>query len=149
MTGYQFSCALLVGGSVRCWGRVSDNDTPIIAGISGAVHIAAGRAHGCVLLDDGAVTCWGDSTFPHYELLTDDLLLLAAGAFTNCSVHRNGRLECWGGASCSLRLVPNELGMVVDVDTGGFQACAIDSEGWLMCWGDLDPAMMTPADIAP
>jgi alpha-tubulin suppressor-like RCC1 family protein len=76
--GYDYSCALLVGGIVRCWGDnpagqlgygnandIGDNELPSSAGPvqlgAGAkvLGISAGWEHACVLLTTGAVKCWG------------------------------------------------------------------------------------------
>ncbi|MDQ6774774.1 MAG: hypothetical protein M3071_00835, partial [Actinomycetota bacterium] len=72
------SCALLVDGSVRCWGyggagqlgygntnEIGDNETPASAGPVDlgpgrtAVAISAGANHTCALLDNSDVICWG------------------------------------------------------------------------------------------
>lgn len=74
--GRDHTCALLEGGSVRCWGegtlgrlgygstiKVGDNELPsaqapvAVGGV--AVQIAAGGTHTCVVLDTGEVRCWG------------------------------------------------------------------------------------------
>ncbi|HEU4582107.1 MAG TPA: hypothetical protein VFS67_27815 [Polyangiaceae bacterium] len=74
--GSQYSCALLSGGAVKCWGSdeygvlgrdgprqdVADPSSiePIDFGTSRrVVHISAGWHHACVLFDDGKARCWG------------------------------------------------------------------------------------------
>ena len=72
--GGDHSCALVVNGSVACWGNNSVgqlgrgytnayDDTPWYVQPFGqnrkAVAIAAGGNTTCALLDDGAVSCWG------------------------------------------------------------------------------------------
>lgn len=74
--GANFTCALLRGGSVRCWGSdesgVLGRDTvhedisdpsaigPLDFGTSRAVlALSAGWQHVCVLFEDGRVRCWG------------------------------------------------------------------------------------------
>ncbi len=69
-------CALLSGGSARCWGRgqfgvlgygnvddIGDDETPASAGditVGGPVaQIATGEAT-CALLTNSAVRCWGN-----------------------------------------------------------------------------------------
>jgi len=76
--GVYHSCALLDGGTVRCWGyggtgqlgygntnNVGDDETPASVGPVDlgvgrtAAAIVAGDYHTCALLDDGTVRCWG------------------------------------------------------------------------------------------
>ena len=65
------ACALLSGGTVRCWGGNYDgqvgngnNNSPItsptaVQGISGAIAIAAGGYTSCAIASNGSVKCWG------------------------------------------------------------------------------------------
>jgi hypothetical protein len=76
--GAKHTCAILVGGSVRCWGSnrtgqlgypntgdVGDDETPASVGPVDlgagrtAVAISAGAESTCARLDDGKVRCWG------------------------------------------------------------------------------------------
>lgn len=74
--GDYSTCALLVGGSVRCWGagsfgelgyadtaNIGDNETPAAAGdvdLGGpATSIDVGFQHTCATLESGAIRCWG------------------------------------------------------------------------------------------
>ena len=74
--GSNFTCALLVTGTVRCWGSsdlgelgygnvdtIGDDETPADAGDvkigARTVGLAVGNAHTCVVLATGAVRCWG------------------------------------------------------------------------------------------
>ena len=76
--GDNHTCALLEGGSVRCWGfggdgrlgyananDIGDDETPAAVPPvdlgSPAVAISAGGRHTCALLNDGNIRCWGDS----------------------------------------------------------------------------------------
>lgn len=64
------SCAILMDGTVKCWGlgkhgqlgngSQASSRTPVtVTGVSGAVEISAGDYHTCVALTDGSVKCWG------------------------------------------------------------------------------------------
>jgi alpha-tubulin suppressor-like RCC1 family protein len=79
--GDAFSCALLSGGRVKCWGENGagqlgiesqenmGDDAGEIEDLEGielgtgrtAVAITAGDLHACAVLDDGALKCWGNN----------------------------------------------------------------------------------------
>ncbi len=71
VAGSNFTCALLKGGEVYCWGSNLDGElvpgmsessaTPLkVTGIDGgASQIAAGKSHACAVLKTGGVKCWG------------------------------------------------------------------------------------------
>jgi alpha-tubulin suppressor-like RCC1 family protein len=74
----DFTCALLKGGTVQCWGSNSGDElgntsqttcqtdnsacsvTPVaVGGVAGATAISAGGEHACAVLQTGNVSCWG------------------------------------------------------------------------------------------
>jgi len=77
--GRRHTCALLEGGTVRCWGdgahgalgygnteRVGDDEAVATAGVvqlgEPAVQVGAGDGFSCALLESGTVRCWGAGT---------------------------------------------------------------------------------------
>ncbi|NJK32387.1 MAG: hypothetical protein HC927_08240 [Deltaproteobacteria bacterium] len=100
-TGQAHTCALLEGGSVRCWGdnqrgelglamhdRIGDDEHPSeapLVQLSGpAVDIAAGYQHTCALLENGGLQCWGSNEFGqlglgHTDTIGDDEHPASAG----------------------------------------------------------------------
>jgi len=73
--GYEYACALLDNGRIRCWGDnpagqlgyandedIGDNELPSSAGpvqLGGlAVSVSAGWEHACALMATGRIRCW-------------------------------------------------------------------------------------------
>jgi alpha-tubulin suppressor-like RCC1 family protein len=138
--GANYTCVLIEGGSVRCWGRgyipaaaisLSDgtfdryDDSLPVSGegvpsgpidVGGEViQLAAGASHTCALLKGGAVRCWG------------------SGA--------NGRLGYEDDSDVGDDESPASVGDVAvggtvrQVAAGASQTCAVLDSGALRCWG--------------
>ncbi len=72
--GAFHSCAMLSGGTVKCWGRnnygqcgdgttTTPRQTPVsVLGVTNAVQLSVGGYHSCVLFSDGTINCWGYNT---------------------------------------------------------------------------------------
>ena len=139
-TGYEFTCALLDDGSVKCWGYNSDGqlglgddeDRGDDAGEMGdslppvdlgagrtATAISAGRYHTCALLDDGSVKCWGNN---------DD-----GGLGLGDTDSRGDDAGEMGDALPSIDL--GEGRTAVAVSTGYEFTCALLDDGSVKCWG--------------
>ena len=118
--GGRHTCALVGDGSVQCWGgndfgELGDGTTTAhpfpepVAGIAGAVAIAAGFNHTCALLADGRVACWGangygqlgdgtgiDNPLPVTVAGLPPSVAIAAGYNHSCAVSSDGAARCWG-----------------------------------------------------
>ncbi|MEQ8277230.1 MAG: hypothetical protein RMA76_19660 [Deltaproteobacteria bacterium] len=133
--GGTFSCALLLGGSVRCWGdplyghlgygsntQIGDDEHPASVGPvslgATATTIVAGFDHTCVLLAGSSVRCWGRNLFGQLGLGTSGVAAdlgdnelpttvsvvsvggmvdqIACGAAHSCARLTNGAVRCWG-----------------------------------------------------
>jgi alpha-tubulin suppressor-like RCC1 family protein len=115
-------CAVLVDGSVLCWGSNSSGQLgdgtqvnraqPVpVPGLQNVVSVATGLSHTCAM-SAGAVRCWGDNS--QGQLGSDasggsgamtqatlvpiviDPVAIAAGAQHTCAVRLNGQVLCWG-----------------------------------------------------
>jgi len=122
--GRAHTCALVEGGTVRCWGN-NDNlqlgipgpalDAPDpakeVEGVTAAIAIDAGLDHTCALLEGGAIRCWGHNFIGQlgYGHTSDSLALsdvnvgapataLAVGATHTCALLDGGDVRCWGSA---------------------------------------------------
>jgi alpha-tubulin suppressor-like RCC1 family protein len=126
--GRTHTCALLDGGSIRCWGSkgaklgvdvdesIGDDEVPAsippveLAGP--AVAIAAGYDHTCALLEGGAVSCWGDGGDG----------ALGYGNFENVTF--------------PALVDPVNLGApAVAIELGENDSCALTADGSAYCWG--------------
>lgn len=121
--GQHHSCALLLGGSVKCWGRGlsgelgngtnSDSLWPVqVTGLTRGVKQITASHQGsmCALLKDGSVKCWGSNSFGQLGTgtlqysyvpksvigLAEPVTALAMGANHTCAALLNGGAMCWG-----------------------------------------------------
>jgi alpha-tubulin suppressor-like RCC1 family protein len=120
------TCALLSGGTVKCWGSnvvgqlgngtTTDSSTPVavigLSGLGGATTVAGGGDHTCALLTNGTVKCWGynsdgqlgngttiDSTTPVAVSGLSGATAMVAGNIHTCALLSSGTVQCWGGDS--------------------------------------------------
>jgi alpha-tubulin suppressor-like RCC1 family protein len=141
--GESHTCAILVDGSVRCWGyggagqlgygnpameaevpNVGDDETPASQGPVNlgagrtAVAISAGGAHTCAILDDGTVRCWGNN------------LQGAIGTGTPAAVGDNETPDA---------VPPVNIGAgrtAIAIDAGFQHTCVVLDDKTVRCWGN-------------
>ena len=123
--GVSHTCAVLSGGTVKCWGRgsygqlgdgstTSTQSTPVsVSSISTATSVSAGYRHTCAVLSGGTVKCWG---YGSYGQLGDGSTTstqstpvsvsgistatsVSAGYWHTCVVLSGGTVKCWGYGS--------------------------------------------------
>jgi cysteine-rich repeat protein len=173
--GYEHACALLADGTAKCWGSHNDGElgdgtpvttagktTPVaVAGLSGAVQIAAGRTHTCALLGDGTVKCWGSNIYgqlgdgtvtprltPVLSTGLTGATSLGAGGYHTCALLAGGTMKCWGRNSegqigdntVTQRTVPTAVGGLttaasLGIANMGYHSCAVLTNGTANCWG--------------
>lgn len=117
----RHTCALLVDGTVRCWGdnargQLGDGSSgsfspfPVtVAGLSNVVSVAAGLDHTCAVLANGSARCWGsnefgklgnsnqqDRTTPDTVSAMTDAVSITAGGNYACALRAGGIADCWG-----------------------------------------------------
>jgi alpha-tubulin suppressor-like RCC1 family protein len=72
--GYAHTCALLIDGSVRCWGNnregqlgdgqaVNSPAPVVVKNLASATALSAGIAHTCAVLADKTAQCWGTDSY--------------------------------------------------------------------------------------
>jgi alpha-tubulin suppressor-like RCC1 family protein len=134
-TGDEESCAVVVGGGVKCWGRnydgelgdgtIADSPTPVDVKMPVGVEAAAlsgGAWHMCALSTAGSVLCWG----------YDEWGELGDGTDT-------GPETCGTEAEpCATTPVPVALpggATATAIAAGGYFTCALTGDGKVYCWG--------------
>ncbi len=132
--GVESTCALMVDGTVRCWGdtfewaRLATNPPPnplvptAIPRITDAVNISVGGEHSCAVVSSGAVWCWGFNSVAHVFIgnyrsrnpkqvagLTNAREVVVGSNDTTCVLRSDGVVSCWG-----LDADPDHFGSRVD-----------------------------------
>lgn len=186
--GFDHTCALFEGGSVKCWGANSsgqlgysttsdrgDTQTPQSWGtvnIGGQViQIDAGAAHTCALLQGGTVRCWGSNAsgqlgYGNTDDIGDDehpyqagdvsvggtVTQVAVGGSHTCALLSGGAVRCWGsdsygqlGSGTGEAIGDTELpssvapvsvgGKAIQIAAGGSHTCALLEDHTVRCWG--------------
>ena len=121
--GGIFSCALLAGGKVRCWGDntegelgdgslKSSNVATTVDAVQDAVSLSVGYNHACVLTSTGAARCWGDNR---------------GGQLGNGTLDNSPRAVDVTGLA----------GRPAAIEAGNNATCVIlEGTGAVQCWGD-------------
>ena len=118
--GGSYSCALIYGGSIECWGedgygqlgdgKTENTSEPVqVSGITDAVEVTAGGGHACARLSGGTIKCWGknevgelgngstaDSTIPVPVSGISNAIGVSEGWDATCAVLSSGGVDCWG-----------------------------------------------------
>ncbi len=109
--GGSAACAVLTGGSLKCWGSgpVPSGATPVdVTGLPGPVRsMSVGAARACALLTDGSVLCWPDGSWPSgvgdggasgVPTLVSGLppaQFVAVNPGSRCALVAGGKVYCW------------------------------------------------------
>lgn len=142
--GMCSTCAILVDGSVSCWGcneegvlgsgRFAERGAPSpVVGVAGAKKVSVGSGLACALVTGGGVRCWGNDAlaavpWPALEGVLD----LDVGGDEACVVLADGAVVC-GMPGCAAD-VPG-VADAIKVGVGHSRACALQRDGRVKCWG--------------
>jgi alpha-tubulin suppressor-like RCC1 family protein len=120
----EHSCAVLSGGTVKCWGLNGSGElgdgttinrlTPVgVVGLdSGVLLVTGGGSHNCAVLSGGTAKCWGSNggklgdgttinrlTPVGVVGLDSGVVSISAGWAHSCAVLSAGVAKCWGSNS--------------------------------------------------
>jgi alpha-tubulin suppressor-like RCC1 family protein len=164
-SGFNNTCARLVGGAVLCLGPNSSRElgvetqtestTPVrVSGVD-AVAIAAGYALTCAIGRDGGLVCWGATKMPGVgapvppETLrprhlpgTRDLVQVVADNRSVCALSRSGQVSCWSAALDPQRPLVASFDKVPvrSITLGPSGVCAVTVAGDVLCPDRVDVA---------
>ncbi len=177
--GGGHTCALVQGGTVKCWGLdyqgqlgsglqvpgASQSTPTLVVGLSGVTQITAGGYHTCALLLDGTVKCWGynlygqlgngslgtaaDRNRPVVVTGLAGVSQITAGKFHTCGLLSGGAVKCWGrnlsgqlgeglglpGTDRSAPVIVAGLSGATQIAAGEYHTCALAAGGSMKCWG--------------
>ena len=162
--GGEHTCALISGGTVKCWGD-NDNSPPVeVSGITNATQISAGGTHTCALISGGTIKCWGYNYWGQLGNGTTDnsptpvevspvevsgitnATQISSGGVHTCALISGGTIKCWGynffGAlgndtttSSSTPVEVSGITNATQISAGGVHTCALLPGGTIKCWG--------------
>jgi alpha-tubulin suppressor-like RCC1 family protein len=162
--GQAFTCALVTGGEVHCWGESLRYDVrwtvpQPIAGITGATAVVAGPLVACALLTDRTAKCWGHGALGD-GAVTRSIEPVPVTGLTDvsaisvdqhaCATRTGGGVQCWGSnlhgqlGNGQLEGVGRQplpvdgLADAVAVAAGESHSCAVTAAGTVSCWGGKD-----------
>lgn len=160
--GWNYGCALLGSGTVRCWGNPPGADPnggsglwppALVSEVSGAVAISSGLYQSCAQGLDGSLRCWGNTGYSALDDTRHFILPFGSGvrqfsaSDNTCVMVGAGQVYCWGvnlfgqlgnGETGGVVLVPTHVNGVSNatrVSVGARHACAVLSDGNVVCWG--------------
>ncbi len=157
----RFTCALRLGGTVECWGRLNyegesepSQDVEISAPDGRYKDLDHGSRSGCdlhALRQDGAIECWtlkevesdwdlgaGPPWVRPAELVVAENSDVPPGSFVSvdgdCGIRADGTITCWANPENSQPLGPPPDGTFTSVAVGHSGACGIRADGTIACW---------------
>jgi alpha-tubulin suppressor-like RCC1 family protein len=107
------SCAVTIGGGIKCWGFGGSTPTDVSGLTSGVASVSAAGLYNCAVTTAGGVKCWGlnndgqlgDGTTIDRSTPVDVIGLGSGGAavsaswsefYVSCAVTTAGGAKCWG-----------------------------------------------------
>ena len=147
--GFDFACALVDGGGVRCAGKnrhgelgdgtqIERREPVAVKGIAGAVEVATSDGLVCARLSDGHASCWGttaltdDAPAPPLFIATNDDVYSLEPMIPNAAAIKDRAV-----ASPSPRIVVG-VDEVSWIGRVGIDLCAVRRDGTAACWSRAD-----------
>lgn len=126
---------------VVTWGSANGGATPIPAGLSDVVQLAAGSTFSAALKRNGSVRLWGSNVSGQASAAAlDNVVALSGVGYNLIALRADGTpLALISGTSVGSG-VPGNLDGVIALATGWNHAVALKSDGTLAVWGTVPGA---------
>lgn len=164
----EYSCALLVNGTVQCWGYGLDGEigngtntgmvrapAPVM-GLPVAASLALAGTGAFAVLNDGTVATWGTTVSSTTNTAValpglTNVIAMAAGELHVCALLGDSTVTCWGandygqlgnGTTASvIAQTPRWVPGIHDgmsIAAGDDHTCVLRKDGTVWCWGADD-----------
>jgi hypothetical protein len=147
----EITCALLVAGTVSCWGGYYIPGS-LMPGLTKVTAISAGCDHVCVLKADTTVECWGAYRDTPQSTVPPGLagaVALSAGPYSTCALTGNGTsIVCWGQVAVPADAIPAGQ-QAIQLSAGNGSTCLTLSSGAINCFGAASASLPTPPTCSP
>jgi|GEM_PF-1725193 len=166
-------CALLPGGTVKCWGSYFADKAIDYSKLTGAIAVDVGQAFGCALMKDATMRCWGNNFYGQLGLGHRDntgkwypvqqvsglkgVKSISSFSRHTCALRNDGSVWCWGDNYAgqighgqtgiyvkSPAKVKNVAGATV-MSVGQHHSCAVVKSGAVKCWGYGQVGQVAPS----
>ena len=141
VAGDEYACALLVAGTVRCWGQAFNPASIPPPGLSSVTAITGGSLFTCALKADTTVVCWGQNQ--QIEGITPPANLtgvvsIVSGIDHICALTASGSVVCWGGPPEAAVVPPGFIPagqQAIQMAAAAADTCVTLSDSTIKCFG--------------
>jgi len=141
VAGDEYACALLVAGTVRCWGQAFNPASIPPPGLSSVTAITGGSLFTCALKADTTVVCWGQNQ--QTEGITPPANLtgvvsIVSGIDHICALTASGSVVCWGGPPEAAVVPPGFIPagqQAIQMAAAAADTCVTLSDSTIKCFG--------------
>lgn len=147
------ACALLIDGTVKCWG---DNQYGQTGGPSAKTYSESGSAVSRDPIDE-KVKKWHEGQFSNtpykVEYLGEKATAISVGGWHTCALLESGTVKCWGdnqflqfgegSEGMAYSEIPKKIQLQKNakaISAGATHTCAILEDKSIECWGGKKPA---------
>lgn len=136
---YGGAVLLTTGQRVSEWGDLREGLSPIPAGLTNVVAIAAEYYQSMALTTAGNVVSWGYATYGQgtVPVSASNVVAVACGLYFDLALRQDGQVVAWGqGSDTSQTNVPSDLTNAIAISAGFYHSVALKADGTVEAWGE-------------